>query len=501
MRKIVEILQLHFEWKLSGRLIAQTVSAALSTVQECLRRFAASDLSWPVDLDEAALEARLYPREPGAARVPQPDFGAVQTALASHKAMTRRHVWERYRAEHSDGLGYSAFCAQYAKFTGEQKLVLRQTHTPGEAMWVDYAGPSLFITDPITGQTRAVRVFVAVLGYSNYTFACATVGETTADWLSAQTLALEAFGGVPQRLVPDNPRALISKPCRYEPELNPSYQDFAQHYGIAVVPARVRKPRDKAKAETAVQIVERFLMPILLNERYFSLGDLNRAIAVLVAALNAKPFQKLDGSRLSRFEEERAVLRALPLQRYEYAAWKKAKVHLDYHVELDKHAYSVPHAFVGRAVDVRASGRTVEIFHAGKRLASHPRSLVKGGFTTTAEHRPTAHRSMVDTSLERLYRQAEVIGASTLAVLKAQVSRKKHPHETIRTALGILRLAKDYDAPVLEVACARALTLNTLSYRSVRNLIQCPPRTAAPEPPHRVHEHLRGADYFGAVSC
>jgi transposase len=502
MRKIFEILRLHFEGKQSGRAIALAVSVALATVQDCLRRFVVSGLSWPVDVDEATLEARLYPRTQVVAAQPLPDFAAVHALLLSHKAMTRQHVWEGYRADHPDGMGYSAFCAHYSTFAQQHKRVLRQTHAPGVAMLVDYAGPPLLIIDRITGAEVPVRLFVAVLGYSNLTFACATPGETTADWLGAQVAALEAFGGVPQTLIPDNPKALITRACRYEPELNPAYQDFAQHYGIAVLPARVRKPRDKAKAETAVQIVERFVMLKLLEQRFFSLGELNRAIVALIAELNARPFQKLEGSRDSWFAEEKALLKPLPAQRYEYAQWKQAKVHVDYHVEVDRCCYSVPHTFVGKQCDVRLSASAVEIFLRGQRLAIHPRATRKGSFTTLPEHRPPSHQNVADLSIEKLYRQAEAIGVSTVAVLRAQGTRRKHPHESIRTALGIVRLANDFSTEALEVACSRALLLNTLSYRSVRNLIEHPPRAQAPEPLRTAHEHVRGADYFaGAASC
>jgi len=501
MRKILEILRLHFEAGASGRAIALAVCLALSTVQECLRRFGASGLTWPVELDEAALEARLYPREPAAPAVPAPDFVAIQTALLGHKAMTRRHLWERYRADHPAGWGYSAFCAHFAVFSQQQKLILRRSHAPGAAVLIDYAGPSLFIIDRMSGEQRPVRLFVAVLGYSNYTFACATPGETTADWLAAQVAALEAFGGVPEAAIPDNPKALINRACRYEPELNPAYQDFARHYQIAILPARVRKPRDKAKVETAVQIVERALMPGLLAQQFFALGDLNTAIKTMIAELNARAFQKLPGTRNSWFAEERALLKPLPARPYEYAQWKQAKVHLDYHVEIDHHAYSVPHVLIGKRVDVRIAARTVEVFLRGKAVAVHGRSLRRGGFTTLPEHRPPQHRAITDLSIEKLYRQAEAVGPNTLAVLREQASHKKHYHETLRGALGILRLARDFDADALEAACGRALRLKTVGYRAVRQLIQQPPAAPAPPPSKLVHENLRGGAYFGAGEC
>lgn len=502
MRKIFEIFRLHFECRLSQRAIALAVCVALSTVQDCLRRFLASGLSWPVSVDEATLEALLYPRMSAAPAQPLPDYAAVHAQLLSHKAMTRQHVWERFRTDHPGGIGYSAFCAQYGAFVEQHKRVLRQTHAAGVAMLVDYAGPPLVIIDRITGAEVPVRLFVAVLGYSNYTFACATPGETTADWLGAQVSALEAFGGVPQTLIPDNPKALITRACRYEPELNPAYQDFAQHYGIAVLPARVRKPRDKAKVETAVQIVERFVMLKLLAQRFFSLGELNRAIALLIAELNARPFQKLEGTRDSWFAEEKALLKPLPAQRYEHAQWKRAKVHVDYHVEVDHCRYSVPHTFVGKHVEVRLSASGVEIFLRGKQLAVHLRATRKGSFTTVPEHRPPGHQNVIDLSIEKLYRQAETIGASTAALIRAQSTRRLHPHESMRSALGIVRLAKDFTSEALELACSRALKLNTINYRSVRNLILHPPSAQAPEPLRTAHEHVRGADYFaGGASC
>jgi len=502
MRKILEILKLHFEGKQSGRAIARSASVALATVQDCRKRFDAAGLTWPTDLDEAALTARMYPPSVAGPSRALPDFGAVQSQLVSHKAMTRRHLWAAYRAENPDGLGYSAFCDQYSRHVGLQKLVLRQTHAPGVAMMVDYAGPGLVIIDRTTGKQIPVRLFVAVLGYSNYTFACATPGETTADWLSAQVRALEAFGGVPETLIPDNPKALVSRACRWEPELNPAYQDFARHYGITVLPARVRKPRDKAKVETAVQIVERFLMPDLLAQRFFSLPELNEAITTRIAALNAKPFQKLEGNRASWFADEKPVLKPLPAQGYEFAQWKHAKVHLDYHIEVDRHCYSVPHVFVGKRVDVRLAPRTIEVFLLGKSIAVHARTSRKGGFTTIPEHRPPNHRNATDQNIERLYRQADAIGSSTLAVLRSQGQHRKHAHETLRSAIGILRLAEDFSPQALELACSRALILNAISYTSIRNLILHPPREPARTAPPVPHSLLRGPEYYaGGASC
>lgn len=501
MRKILEILRLHFDHHASGRAIARAVCVALATVQECLRRFHAAGLTWPSDLDGAALEALLYPPPPRSPDRPLPDFPAIQKALAGHKAMTRRHLWEAYRTQHPDGLGYSAFCEHYAVFLAQQQTVLRRVHRPGEALLVDYAGPCLYVTDRKSGERTAVRLFVAVLGYSNYTFACVTPGETTQDWLCAQTAALQALGGVPEAVVPDNPRALVSRACRYEPDLNPAYQDFARHYDVAILPARVRKPRDKAKVETAVQIVERALMPALLAQTFFSLADLNAEIRTRVAALNAKPFQKLPGSRDLAFAEERAHLRALPPRPYEYAAWSRHTVTPDYHVEVQKHRYSVPHAHIGAVVQVRISTRMIEIFREGRAIACHPRSGVVGGISTLAAHRPPAHRAVLDEDLERLLRQAEAVGPQTARVIREQGRHKKHPAEALRSAKGILRLARDYSPAALEAASLRAYELGTWSYRALRGLIEHP-EVPVPKVMPVAHENVRGPGYYaGAPTC
>lgn len=498
MRKILEILRLKFEQGLSGRAIAVAVCAALSTVQECLRRFAASGLGWPLppELDEAALEARLYPA-PVVVDVALPDYAAVLKRLSSFKGMTRQQVWREYREGDPEGLSYSAFCAGLARFMGEQRLSARLVHAPGAVMFVDYAGPPLFVTDRRTGAQQAVRVFVAALGHSGAIHATATVGETTRDWLEGHVRALAYFGGVPAKIVPDNARAVVSKPCRYEPELNPAYTAFAQHYGCAVVPARVRKPKDKALVENAVQIVERQLYPALLKQQFFDLASLNTALWAGVEALNGQPFQKREGSRLDALVEERLALQSLPAMPYEHAEWKRAKVHLDYHVEVDQRFYSVPHALAGKTVDVRSTVSSIEVYLRGKRVASHLRLHRRGDYRTVPEHRPERHRPV---GIEQLYQRAEAIGTHCATLARRQSERKRHPDETQRTVSGLLKLARDYGEAALEHACERALALGTLSYRAVLELLKHP-QPAAHAPSQAIaHAHLRGPDYYAATS-
>ena len=367
MRKIFEVLRLRHEHKLSERAIACSCGVARSTVQDMLKRCREAQLSWPlpIDLGEAALYARLYPPQARAIEVPLPDFAQITTELA-RKGVTLALLWQEYKAHHPDGLQYSAFCERYALFRQSREAVMRQTYRAGEKLFVDFAGPTMPITDQATSEVRQAAIFVAVLGYSNYTFACATQGQTTADWLAGQRLALEFMGGAPEVIVPDNPKAIITRACRYEPDLNPAYQDFARHYGVAIVPARVRRPRDKAKVEGGVLIVERWIMARLRHETFFSLTELNLAIAELIGELNGRAFKKLPGCRHSRFiEEEQMHLKALPVKPYEFAAWKKARVHLDYHVEIDKRYYSAPYHLIGKSIDARLTLRTLELFYQG----------------------------------------------------------------------------------------------------------------------------------------
>jgi len=377
---------------------------------------------WLPDLDEEALEALLYRQEVASPRHPLPDFDAIRDSFSKHKGVTRRLAWEEYRQAHPGAMGYSAFCDRYRDWLKTQDLVLRVPHEPGEALYVDYAGQTAQITDRETGEQREVKIFVAVLGYSNLTYAEATMGETTADWISAQVRSLEYCGGVPKKIVPDNPKALITRASRYEPDLNPSYQEFAEHFKVAIVPARVREPQDKAKVETGVQIVERFVLAPLRNQTFFTLAEFNTALWERLEELNDKPFQKLPGSRRTRFEEaERQALSPLPDRPFSYAVWKKTKVHLDYHVEIERHYYSVPYVHAGKTVDVCLSERTIEVFLRGKAIAAHLRSRTVGEQTTVAAHRSERHQWMLDLSHEKLLSRAEAIGPATAEMVGAQI--------------------------------------------------------------------------------
>jgi len=497
VRKIREVLRLKAAG-FSDRKIAAAIGSARSTVQECVRRAHEAGLVWPLseDLDERALQARLYRRSVPLSSRPAPDFAQLHAEL-SRPGVTRLLLWQEYKATQPEGWQYSVFCDQYRRWLATQELVLRQNHAPGEKCFVDYAGHTVPIIDRHSGESRDAQVFVAVLGCSNYTYAEATWTQALPDWLGSHVRALTFFGGASGAIVPDNLKSGVTRAHRYEPEINPSYQDFAEHYGVAILPARVRKPRDKAKVEAGVLVVERWILARLRNHTFFSLGELNIAIAELLEQLNNRPFKKLEGCRHSRFLElDQPALRALPARPYEFGVWKKAKVHPDYHIEVNRAYYSVPYRFIGQRLDVRLSAQAVEIFHEGKLIAAHARASERGRRSTRDAHRPQRHVAIIEMTLARLLERAARIGPATLEVLHQQAARRKHPEETLRSAQGILRLATDFAPADLERACQRAVVLKSYSYRAVRTLIETP--AAAPTQPalDLAHENVRGPEYF-----
>ena len=497
VRKIREVLRLKAVGQ-SDRRIAVAVGSSRSTVQECLRRAREAGLAWPLDeaLDEQTLHERLYRREIPASTRPRPEFSRMHQEL-SRRGVTRLLLWEEYKAANPEGWQYSVFCEQYRRWLSKQELVLRQQHAPGEKLFVDYAGQTVPITDRHTGESREAQIFVAVLGCSNYTFAEATWTQKIPDWLGSHVRALDYIGGVPAAIVSDNLRSAVKRAHRYEPELNPSYQDFAEHYAVAILPARVRKPRDKAKVEAGVLVVERWILARLRQRTFFSLGELNAAIAELLEQLNNRPFKKLEGCRRSRFVGlDQPALRPLPAQRYEFAEWRRAKVHPDYHIEIKRAYYSVPYRLIGEQVDVRLTASSVEIFHGRERVAAHLRTQERGRRRTHEEHRPQRHVAVIEQTFARLLERAAAVGPSTVEVLRRQTAHRKHPEETLRSAQGVLRLAVDFSRERLERACERALALQSYSYRTVRALIETPAPPASRPSLDLAHDNVRGPEYF-----
>jgi transposase len=506
MRKVKEVLRLKWGCGLSHRQIAKSCGIARPTVAEYIRRAEDTGLSWPLpeELDEAALERLLFPLPQSMSKEvrPAPDWSEVHRQL-KRKGVTLALLWQEYKAATPEGYQYSAFCEHYRAWEGTLDLVMRQTHRAGEKLFVDYAGQTVPVVDRASGEIRAAQIFVAVLGASNYTYAEGTWTQALPDWIGAHVRALSYFGAAPECLVPDNLKSGVSAAHRYEPELNPTYAEMAAHYSLAVLPARAAKPRDKAKVEVGVQIVERWILARLRHHTFFSLPELNAAMRALLEDLNRRPFKRLPGSRLSLFEQlDRPVMRPLPPEPYVFAEWKKARVHIDYHMQVDGHYYSVPYQLVKQALDVRLSANTVEVFHQGRRVASHPRSHQKGRHTTTAEHMPQAHQAYAQWTPQRLIHWAEQTGPATAQVVATLLASRPHAQQGFRSCLGIMRLGKTYGDDRLEAACRRALAIQATSYKSIESILkhrldQAPLPTPAPAaPPTLPHPNVRGADYF-----
>ncbi len=501
MRTTREILRLKWACQRSNREIARSCGISRSTVAECLHRAAAAGLAWPLppELDDGTLEARLY-RRPGRPAIrPLPDWVTLHHELR-HPGVTLQLLWQEYKAGQPTGLQYSQFCVHYRQWAHTLDVCLRQEHRAGEKLFLDYAGQSLWLTDPQTGDRTPVALFVAVLGASNYTYAEATRAADLPSWIGSHVRAFEYLGGVPAALIPDNHKSAVLHPDRYEPDLHPTYLDLATPYGTTILPARVRRPRDKAKVETAVLIVERWIIAALRHRTFFTLAELNAAIWELLEHLNARRFRKLPTSRRALFETlDRPALRPLPTTAYVFAEWKRAGVNIDYHVVLDGHYYSVPYQLVHHAVELRFSATVVEIFHKGQRVASHARSY-RGGFTTDPAHRPKAHQDCLAWTPSRLVRWGETIGPATGQLVAAILASRPHPEQGYRSCLGLLRLGKQYPTPRLEAACARALAIRATSYKSVQSILHTgldqPALVPTPTPPGRVHGNVRGPAYY-----
>ena len=372
-------------------------------------------------------------------------------------------------------------------------------HAAGQRVFVDFAGHNMEVIDGATGEIRRAEIFVAVLGASNYTFATATWTQCLPDWIAAHVVMLTFIGGVPQQIVSDNLRAGITRACFYEPQINRTYADMATHYGTAIIPARPYKPRDKAKVEVGVQVVQRWILARLRNRRFFSLAELNQAIRELVEQLNDRPMRGWGTSRRALYEQiDRPALQPLPPTPYDYAEWKRCRVSLDYHVEIEKHFYSVPFRLLREEVEARVTAKTVELFHRGKLVATHLRSLRPRRATTVAEHMPSSHRRYRDWTHERILREAAAIGDDTAALIGIILRSRPHPEQGFRSCIGILRLVKRYGAERLDAACARALVLGTRSYSSVAAILKNAQerKTAEPEPPVLFHENVRGSSYY-----
>ncbi len=504
MRQIREILRQKWALGQSHRQVARSLGVGLGTVSSVAQRARQAGLDWAQveALPDDGLDARLYgaPAGPGTER-PLPDCAYLETERRK-AGVTLELLHLEYLERHPHGYRYTQFCEIYRRWLARRGLTMRQVHRAGEKLFVDYAGQQPTLVDPATGEVLAAELFVAVLGASNYTYAEATRTQQVPDWIGSHVRAFAFYGGAPAAVVCDQLKSGVGRPCRYEPGLQRTYADFAEHYGTVILPARPAHARDKAKVEVAVQVVERWILARLRHETLFSLAALNARIAELVGDLNGRRMRLYQASRRELFERlDRPALRPLPAEPFVYGEWKVARVNIDYHVEVHGHYYSVPHALVHEAVDARVTATTVELFHRGQRVAAHVRSEARGRHTTEPGHMPKAHQRHLEWTPSRITAWAATIGPQTAALVAAILADRPHPEQGYRSCLGLLRLGRRDGEARLEAACARALAVGARSYRHVDSILKHrldrEPLPAAPAAtPGPVHEHVRGRDYY-----
>jgi len=506
MRKLREVLRLSYSAGLSIRQISGSTKISVGSIQNILKLAGQLNISWPLpeDWDDQTLALKFYPRSDArlSAKFQEPVWAEAHLELKK-KGMTKQLLWEEYARQYPNRCySYSQFCARYAEWLKKQKRSMRQTHRAGEKLFVDYAGPTLPVVCASTGEMRMAQIFVAVLGASNYTYAEATWSQSLPDWLGSHVRAFEFFGGTPVMLVPDNLKSGVNKACRYDPELNPSYQQMAAHYSVAVMPARPYKPKDKAKVEAAVQLVERWIMAKLRHQTFFSLAELNQCVSALLTELNQKPFKQWPGNRQQWFEKlDRPLLSPLPKHAYRYTDIKTARVNIDYHLAYDQHLYSVPHHFVGEQVEVHACDKLVEVYFQNRRIASHVRKF-HPGMTTEPGHMPERHAQHQRWTPGRLMDWAQSIGPEVRTWVEAQLQRKAHPEQAYRVCLGLLNLNRAYPAERLNQACAIANQEALFKLKNVKAILQSNRDKLPTATPVQLsllpqdHGNIRGAQSF-----
>ena len=505
MRHLREVLRQKLELKRSHREVARSVGVSHGSVSGAVSRAKGVGLDWAQiqALSDEALDERLYGPRGGkrAGRAPLPDPAHLHVELRK-PGVTLQLLHLEYLESHANGYRYTVFCGHYNEWLAKQRPTMRQVHAGGDKLFVDYSGKKPRIVDPATGEVTEVELFVAVLGASNFTYAEATLTQQIPDWIGSHVRALAALGGVPRAIVPDQLRTGVTAPCRYEPGIQRSYEELAQHYGTVIMPARPAHPRDKAKVEAGVRVAQRWILGRIRNQTFFSLAELNARIAELVAELNDYRMRVYGASRRELFARlDRPALGALPAERFAYGEWKGVKVNIDYHVEYDHHYYSVPYALLGAELDVRATRTTVEVYRGLERVTSHVRSRERGRHTTKPEHMPKSHQKHLEWTPSRIVGWAASIGPETAKLASAILEERRHPEQGYRSCLGILRLSKRYGAERLEAACARAMTAGARSYRHVESILKhgldrLAPSDGTSSQLSLPHENVRGRDYY-----
>lgn len=508
MVKLRELLRMmSIDNDLSNRKIAVSIRISPSTVTKYVALIKQHDLSNDVveDMSDSDLKELLTPDKlPTDKGRPIPDLNAI------HKDLKKKHVtlsllWEEYYEKNPDGYKRTQFCRFYQEWQKQLNPVMRQNHKAGEKLFVDYSGDTIDIQDPNTGELTPMQVFIAVMGASNYTFAEATKDQKIESWISSHIRCFEYFNAVPAVLVPDNLKSGVKHACFYDPEINPTYQALASHYDTIVLPARAYKPKDKAKVEGGVLHIQRRILAALRNQTFFSLRSLNAAIKELLKKLNHTPFQKLDGTRQQWFDEiDRPAMKPMPDNPFEMATWKNATVHIDYHIEVDKHFYSVPYKYIGKHVSVRITKSTVEVFLNNERIASHGKDNQQNAPTTLPEHMPSSHKFLSEWNPERFIKWGKKIGPFTGQIIEQVLASKPHPEQGFRSSLGILRLAKSYSEHRLERACERAHAFGIYQYGKIKSILENRldehplPKQETDQPTD--HVNVRGQDYYNNLN-
>ncbi len=505
MRKIKAVLKLNHE-NVSNREIARRLNISAGSVSNYLARARSSGLSWPLNDDwtDDKIYSILFPTTSKNPSHPHPDFGKVHKEL-KRKGVTLMLLWYEYQSQYPNGYSYSRYCELYQAFVGKLKPGMRLIHRAGEKLFVDYSGLTVPWVNKETGEVQHAQIFVAVLGASNYTFIEATADQSLISWVQSHVHAFEFFGGVTVCLVPDNLKSGITKSHLYDPDVNRTFQDLADHYGVAVVPARVRTPKDKSKVEVGVQGIQRWILAPLRDVTFFSVHEINEAMKPLLKAYNKRDFYELEGTRLSQYQEiDKPALKPLPIKPYVYAEWKKARVSIDYHIAVEKHYYSVPYRLLKESIDVRMTPTTIECFHKGKRVAMHKRSY-KPGHSTIHEHMPRAHQAYLEWTPERMHAWANKIGPNTGKLIKELIEMHKVPEQAYRSCLGILRMGKRYGNERLENAAIRALHIGAIRYKNIESILKSgldqqplskPDSESMATVPTILHENIRGSKYY-----
>lgn len=503
MRKISEVLRQRYELNCSYRDIAQSLNLSTGTVSKYLAQAKLAGISWPLPegMTEDILFARLFLPVERHIKKPPPDWSSVHIELR-RKGVTLLLLWREYRVKHPDGLSYSSFCHGYHAHSKSVSPVMKQVHKAGEKSFVDYAGMTVPWIDCSTGIVHEAQIFVGVLGASQYIFVEATATQQLHDWIQSHVNMFQFFEGVTSIVVPDNLRSGVKKAHIYDPDINQNYQNFSEHYGVAIVPARVRAPKDKAKVENAVGHVERQILAAFRDRTFTSLYEINTAIRERTTPINNNRMQKMDVSRRELYETlDKPALKALPTEPYQYADWNKAKINIDYHFIFDNHFYSVLYKYIHQSVEIRASSKTIECFHQGQRIATHVRSFKKYAYTTLTEHMPEAHKAHAEWTPERMRRWAEKIGPQTAIFIELMIAARAFPQQAFRACLGVLRLGKKYGAERLEKACIKGIAVGATRYQQIESILSnkmedTPLSAETVSIPLPLHDNIRGSEYY-----